>query len=808
MGIVNEETGKKIEIINSKNVKWEVVSFWLLTALAFLLPIFVLPFVVSSVASSKAVLLYFGVLISAFFWLLAAQGGQVKIPKSALLVWLVAIVLVWWFASFFSDNSAVSFVGKVYDLDTFSIIGFASLLLFLTSVLFQSEKRIFTLYFLLFISSLFLFLFQFLHMIFGINIIPVRIFQSVISNPAGSWNDFAIFFGFIGLTSMAFFELFKLERWMKFILLILLIFSVLAMAVVNLFINWIIFGFFVLLLFVFLLYQLSSLPNQKENKTYLKKFLIIPLSVVLISAFFVYDHVRAEKNKDNGIGGKISAALNATTFTVRPPLSATWNVTKQTMKSDPLLGSGPNTFLYDWLKFKPAEINKTIFWDVRFSSGIGYLSSALATTGLLGGFVLLGFFSFFLFYGAKIMSGGQKDPSEKLMTVSFLGAAYLWVFVIFYTPGLAIIAMAFMMTGLLVAAMARAGKVKTIELSFLNNTKTKFFSILVVILLFIGLVLLAYSYSRKFLALRYYGEALKTFNAKGDTDMTAEKLTRAIKMDRQDEYFRALSEVHLIKMSQIITDGNLPKETSIALFRDNLTAAVGNAQEAIKLNPLDPENKMQLGRVYEFVVPLNMTDADKEAIKTYDEALALSPSDPSPLLASARVRVNAKRTKEARDYIKSALTVKPDFAPALFLLAQIEAQDGNLKEAIVNTERAALLLPNDIGVFFQLGLLYYQDNNLNFARLAFEKVVGLNPSYANARYFLGLIYDRQGEKDMVIEQFENILKTNAGNEEVVKILDNLRSGRGALIGISPPEKSPEKRKNPPVSEEKTELESD
>jgi len=121
-----------------------------------------------------------------------------------------------------------------------------------------------------------------------------------------------------------------------------------------------------------------------------------------------------------------------------------------------------------------------------------------------------------------------------------------------------------------------------------------------------------------------------------------------------------------------------------------------------------------------------------------------------------------------------------------------------LKESILRMEQAAAVSPNNFGVFFQLGLLQYQNNNFNAARYAFERTVGLNGGYANARYFLGLIYDRQGLKEKAIEQFANIAKTNPNNEEVKKILSNLKNGRSALAEIAPP--APEKRSEPPVSE--------
>jgi len=80
-------------------------------------------------------------------------------------------------------------------------------------------------------------------------------------------------------------------------------------------------------------------------------------------------------------------------------------------------------------------------------------------------------------------------------------------------------------------------------------------------------------------------------------------------------------------------------------------------------------------------------------------------------------------------------------------------------------------------------VLYYNNNQIDEAQAQFEKAVLIDYNYSNARYFLGLIYDKKGNKNKAIEQFEIIEKFNPENQEVKKILNNLREGRQALEGI-------------------------
>jgi len=782
---------------NTQRVNWEFVSFLILCVLIVLLPVFLWPLGALPFSAGKAFFLYFAVSLAFFFWLLARlQKGEIKIPKSLLLLSAASVVIVWLISSLFSSNVNLSLIGRGYELGTFSFFLFLSLALFLISLIFQSEKRGVIFYFLIFISALVAFLFQFLHTIFGINIIPLNIFTATTSNLLGSWNDFAIFFGFIGLSALALFEMFKFSKTIKIVLFLLVLFSLLTMMAANFSTNWIIFGFFVLVVFVYTLSKSFFVPTTETTQ---KSGLIhLSLFVFALVLFFILAR---------GTMGNFTALLNTASVEVRPSWGATGEIIKQVFKKDFLLGSGPNTFLYDWLRFKPQVINSTIFWNTRFLSGIGHLPSMLATTGILGGVALLAFLVLLLFYGSKTLSYSfyENDLLQALLTVSFLGSIYLWAFVLFYSPGFVIFALTFLNTGLFLGMLIRAGKLKTQEISFLANPRIGFVSVLLIVVLMLGSITSLYLFSQKARAAYSFNKAVNILNTQGNLDETESNLLKAIGLDNQDEYLRALTEVNLLRIQQVLSQKDLSADEARVKFQNALAAAIQNAQQSTVLNPQDPLNWMELGRVYESVVPLKITGADNMAIASYEQALKVSPFDPTPLFTAARVEAQIQKTKEARNYIQSALNLKGDFAPAIFLLSQIEVQEGNLKEAIVRTEQTAFLAPNDIGVLFQLGLLYYQDNNLDNAGLALERAISLNENYANARYFLGLVYDKQGNKNKAIEQFENIAKTNPDNQEIQKIISNLKAGKSALEQISPPAKAPEKREAPPISEEQNQL---
>jgi len=202
------------------------------------------------------------------------------------------------------------------------------------------------------------------------------------------------------------------------------------------------------------------------------------------------------------------------------------------------------------------------------------------------------------------------------------------------------------------------------------------------------------------------------------------------------------------------------------------------------------------GFVYRQMINISQ-GADQWAINSYEESQKLEPANPYISTELGQVYLAKNEKEKAREYFQKALDLKSDYAPARFQLALIYISENKIAEAIGEMENAKRDSPNDVGVAFQLGLLYYQDKQYDNAKAEFERTVGLNENYSNARYFLGLIYDREGKKNEAISQFEKIEKLNPDNEEVKKILVNLREGRGALEGVTPAQ--------PPIEEKPEEV---
>ena len=769
----------------TSSIRWDNLAYYVFLALGFLLPVWAWPFGGgASLGMSKSLLFFVLVLSATIFYLIyLLQEGVVKYPKSYAFLSLAAILAVAFVSSIFAEAPMfVAMFGSGGQVGSFFFLLFSAILLLLSTFIFSSEKRILSFFSAVVLSSALVFVLQMIHSVFNVGF--GKLLPSRLDNFAGSWSELAIFFGFIALTVTVFLEFFNAKKKLRFFLFGILVMSILSMAVANFTAAWIVLGS---LLLIFLVYIFSTLGEARN-------FARLPLFIILVIMFFVLARPLVGDLID-------SAGLNA--VEVRPSWGATYEVVSNTWSESVknlIIGSGPNTFVYDWAKFKPLAVNETAFWSTRFQSGIGLLPSLAATSGALGVLAWLSFLFFILYYGFKSVGHSDRGITKSLLFGSFLGSVYLWTFNIIYSTSNFLFALSFFITGIFFAMLIRSGILEMKSFSFVDKTSVGFVSSLLIVLMLIGSVATFYLFFQKYWAAYSYSKGVAVINIEGDLQKGEELLLKATRFDKQDRFHRSLAELGLVRLSQVLSQ-DLTQEEMRMQFQNILAFTIQHAQTATTINPVDSLNWNSLGRVYQNIIPFNISGTREVAVNAYEQAFKSSPTDPAPLFSSAQVEVQYGNTEAAKSLLNSALKLKGNYTSALFLLSQLAAQEGDLPNAIRQTEEARLTSPNDIGILFQLGLLYYQSGDYMNAGAVFERAVALNANYSNARYFLGLVYDNLGRTGDAILQFEKIQELNPGNAEVLRILSNLRNGRTALFNISPPGPAPENREEPPIEEE-------
>ena len=619
----------------------------------------------------------------------------------------------------------------------------------------------------MFASAIVLVVFELLNIFVGLGRIFPNFFQGVSSgNLVGNWNNFTALFGLFVLLLMFSIEFLKTKKLLLWTEYFLLVVGLLFLIIVNVPLVWVLVGIFSVIIFVYSISIQHAGVRIVHGGDDQKKFPFVALVTVFICLIFLVG--------SNSIGGFVSKYVSVPNTDVRPSLITTTQVSFQSLKHNPLFGTGPNTFAVDWALWQPEGITETIFWNVDFNSGFSFLSTTLATTGLLG-FASLLFFIIILFIrGVQSLRVALQNPlSNYFIMTTLMISIYSWIMVAAYNPNIIMLMLAFASSGMLVGILVYKKVVPVKEFSFLNNPRHSFFAILILMILMVGTLSLTYIYVEKFASVSYFSKGL-------NYEMTLESLSKsegmllnAVRLNKNDVYYRSLSQVYLDEIRVVLQDETISADTLKSNLQQLVVLAEESARWAVKQNPKRYSNYLNLGNVYSSLSSLEVENSYESAVIAFSKAKEFAPNNPSVILAQAQLEFLNGNNKEAKAFIEEALIMKTNYTDAFFLLAQIEAGEGNISQAIKQAERAGEKNPNDQTIFFRLGMFRYSDSDYTGAISAFEKAVILDPTYLNARFFLGQAYQKVGRKDDALIQYNILSQVLPDSQDVKDALNSL-----------------------------------
>jgi len=405
------------------------------------------------------------------------------------------------------------------------------------------------------------------------------------------------------------------------------------------------------------------------------------------------------------------------------------DIAAQTVKANPIFGSGPGTFAYDFSKFKSPNFSSSSFWNVTFNNSSSKVLNSLATTGFLGLLAMLAFMVFPLFCGIKFFMTEKETGDVVLLLGLAVVVAAQSIAYFLYNSNTVLDFVCFFAIAALIGFISNGKKEYALKSSSLFNLITTFVFTLIFIF---GMGLLILDGQRYFAEVNYY-KALVAYQSGQKTDGLKKLESSASLNPKSDLYFRQLSQAYLLELQDELqgVKGTISDQEK-AKIQTLMSNSINAGKTATDINPQDVSNWSLRGYIYQSLLGIS-NDAGTWAISSYDSALKLDPNNP-------------------------------------YLFAQ---------EGIVYFTDAASLQADQ------------KNQLLAKAETQLEKAVALNPSYSNALYFLGLVYDSLGQKDKAINTFTKIQQLNPANTDISKILDNLNAGRQALqAATTPPVETP------------------
>lgn len=786
----------------------------ILYSIVALLPIWIVPWFSLGAEFGRETTFTVLIIIAALFWLLGVlTRGEIHFFLSPAL-W--AVLLFFLFAAISALFSAAPFVSVFLatpSAERLSTLFLGILLFVLFGSVFRTQGEAWGAALILLGAGTLSAIVNAVQLIFDISLfqyVSPIVSESPSFNVIGTVNGLALFY--VALLSLALglllskrSKLISESPLIIFFLCIASLLFLLNLFLINFLTSWIVFLGVSIFLFGFVFKDIR-IQGGTFDVRYWIALLFIAFSIVMIM-------VRSPLIESIKIPAEVAPSFRATSGVAKQVFAEGW---KQVF-----IGNGPGLFELDWARFKDPSINQTVFWSLRFSQGSSWFSTLIPTVGILGALAFLLFLAVALFSIVRVILA--REGETPLPTGLFLAIISLVISAFLYPANYSSALLLFLLLGVIISLIRkqkRSGFWNHSEqtIAFAEPWVVFVSSLAIVFFLSLGVVAL-YTEAGKIRASLAKQKGAELLD-RGELKEAVTEFERAAQIEpnnfRNYNFLVQARIEHIRRLIQQAAQGEDVQQK----FQTAVSVAVQDSQKSIELHPSEPNSWRIQGGLYELIIPF-IQGSEQFAFEAYRKAAERDPLNPSVyadlgragLVFADRIQIAAGQAgakerdeltkiysqmlNEASQAFTKAVDVKGDFSQAHFLLAQIALRQGDAVKAIQSAENAKRASPFDVGVAFQLGLLYYQNNDLDRAREEFQRAVSLNPNYSNARYFLGLIYDRQGDREKAIEEFEKVAAFNPDNDEIKRILSNLRRGDNALEGIATP---PEQRSGVPVKE--------
>jgi len=790
----NFENNKKEKSLSTKTL--DSIIGILIGLIFFLIPIFFTGTVAQGLGFEKMIVFYFLVLVGLVAWVTKGViRGELSLKRTPLDLPIAAVLIIYTASTLLSISSKDSLIGP-YGSSAKGLAATVIYVVFYYLVVNNLNIKRIKAYFMAFSASAAIAIIYSLLQLRGIYVLPFDFSRNAGFNPLGSLSALASFIVItLPLLTVAMAQIKEIfpnlnaqvAVAIKVVVGLSLFASFLVLALLSGFASW---PIAIVGIVVVLMFFLAKIVKNTSNN------LLVPLGsfIVLIILFVIGNFSLGNMN----LPAEVSLSKEAS-----------WNIARSSLKENPLFGSGPATFYYDFSKFKSADFNASPLWNVRFDSASGLLFELLATVGTLGAIaiVVLTLISLSLVFLAIIKSVNREVSS--ILLGLFASFVSMVLFALLSAENNSIILISALLSVFAVAASINVypERFKDVLLSFRASPKYALALAAIFLSVSAGVVILFTMGIKMYWADVYAKNAM----ASSDIDQKIEILSRAIQLSPyQDTYYMNLANTYMAKANQLALGGDQQAEVGI-----NLNKAIVQGGEAVKIAKNKAANTEALGLIYE-----NASFYTRDALgwseQNYNKTAELDPHNPTPYLRIALInmaRANAESDQEEKKYFigeaikkyDEAIAKKGDLAAAFYGKAIAHEKNADIDNAIENLKQANLVSRNNLDYRFELGRLFFnrgvvqpnlgqsasqeiaeneinpggasttsgqlsvqpsqapsgqvsKNSDLSSAEQLFLSIIQANANHANALYSLAVLYQKVGEKNNAKTAVESLLK--------------------------------------------------
>jgi len=761
------QSGESFENSNS-GFDFRKISQYLIYAIVFLVPLFLLPVTGSVLDYNKHLL------IAIFYLLDIIKTGVFRYRPSSFYLPVATFLLLTLVSSIFSINRYISFMGD-FGNSSSSFLTYAFLaLIFFTGVNVIDDRGKKLISFLTLSISLSLLL--------GVlQIVGLNIFR-FLSNGGRSFNTFGSL-NTLGMGAALALPLFmNSSNSFRGILRTIysvakfagLTMSVFLLVLINWWAVWIIAFVALIMWMMFKVFEAGRIKMS---------VFALPLTLVVIGTFMLLIKFDLPLRADL----PVEVLLNQ---------SSSIDIVTSAVGERPLLGYGLSNFGVAYDQFRPLPISATLFSGVRFNKASSEIVTLIVENGLLA---LIGLLFFGWIFTLEIIKRFRNLSSSDGNSNIYLSFIITFVVLTFLYP-LNITLLFLGVLSLLFFVISGAEVERSIELE--SSPVLSLVGSVTFIFVLVGVLAGGYFTVNRYLGSYYYAQALETENSENRVEI----LVNAVNSDRNQMFYRRELSKEIIALLANELNKKVPNEEiqeHNAKIQNNIVSLVDIAKAATDADPNDARNWSARGFAYQNLMGL-VGGADNFAVEMYKESIKRSPNDQdihtrlgNTYLAIAdnlsRTISSTPRTQPdkindlknsmdenlnlAAESYQKAISLNNNSGRAIYNLAAVYERQGNLSSAAGQLEKLRASNPRDPSFVFQLGLLYYRNNQKDAAFSAWQQAVALFPDYSNARWYLSFIYEERGDLASALAQVKEIEKFNPNNELIKERIEKLEAGQ-------------------------------
>jgi len=354
--------------------------------------------------------------------------------------------------------------------------------------------------------------------------------------------------------------------------------------------------------------------------------------------------------------------------------NTSWVISIDTLKQSPLLGVGPGNYLTAFNNFRPISYNQGDFWNVKFVSARSFYLTLLVETGFFGLFALV-----------LIFIGSLKGTKEKLSNILTQKNGWKYLSLLFVLISLLLIPSTISMIMALFVLLALNTETKkiSIKLSIPENKSVfaaKIPTILMTIPVIVGIGFFLFNGVKILDAEINYRNALVALS-ENDGQKTYDLMQQTVTTNRfSDRYRKSFAQINLT-LAQGIASKESVSDEDRATITQLIQQAVNEAKAGIALNQTRSDNWELLARVYQTIIAF-AEGADGFAISSYNQAIALDPTNPLLRINLGGLYYSLGDHDKAIKTLELAVLTKPDYPNAHYNLAFALRENGEVDKAI------------------------------------------------------------------------------------------------------------------------------